>query len=114
MKSLDLRLAAAIAIGKAAGLASRALHVGGGTTLPGVVARRIAPDTLRRLSAALSQGVVLVGGTNGKTTTTRMLASILVDDGRRVLCWLHGPEQAIPEGGSTALEREEIAVAEEA
>jgi peptide/nickel transport system ATP-binding protein len=37
-----------------------------------------------------------------------------LDDGRRVLCWLHGPEQAIPEGGSTALEREEIAVAEEA
>ena len=38
----------------------------------------------------------------------------VLDDGRRVLCWLHGPEQAIPEGGSTALEREEIAVAEEA
>ena len=85
MKLLDLRLAAAIAAGKAAGLASRALHAGGGTTLPGVVARRIAPDTLRRLSAALPQGVVLVGGTNGKTTTTRMLATILGDDGRKVL-----------------------------
>ncbi|HET9224475.1 MAG TPA: MurT ligase domain-containing protein [Roseiflexaceae bacterium] len=85
MKSLDLRLAAAIAAGKAAGLASRALHMGGGTTLPGVVARRIAPDTLRRLSAALPQGVALVGGTNGKTTTTRMLATILKDDGRNVL-----------------------------
>jgi peptide/nickel transport system ATP-binding protein len=36
------------------------------------------------------------------------------DEGRRVLCWLHGPEQAIPAGGETALEREEIAVAEEA
>ena len=35
-------------------------------------------------------------------------------DGRRVLCWLHGPEQAIPQGGTTALEREEIAVADEA
>jgi UDP-N-acetylmuramyl tripeptide synthase len=85
VKLLDLRLAAAIIAGKAAGLASRALHVGGGTTLPGVVARRIAPDTLRRLSAALPQGVVLVGGTNGKTTTTRMLATILADDGRGVL-----------------------------
>jgi UDP-N-acetylmuramyl tripeptide synthase len=82
---LDLRLATAIAAGKAAGLASRALHVGGGTTLPGVVARRIAPDALRRLSAALPQGVALVGGTNGKTTTTRMLATILADDGRKVL-----------------------------
>ena len=36
------------------------------------------------------------------------------EPGRRVLCWLHGPEQDIPEGGTVPLEREEIAVAEEA
>jgi lipid II isoglutaminyl synthase (glutamine-hydrolysing) len=81
----NLRLAAAIAAGKAAGLASRVLRAGGGTTLPGVVARRIAPDALRQLSAALPGGVVVVGGTNGKTTTTRMIAAILAADGRRVL-----------------------------
>ncbi len=34
--------------------------------------------------------------------------------GQRVLCWLHGPEELIPEGGTEPLEREEIAVAEEA
>jgi len=33
---------------------------------------------------------------------------------RRVLCWLHGPEREIPPGGTARLEREEIAVAEEA
>jgi oligopeptide/dipeptide ABC transporter ATP-binding protein len=33
---------------------------------------------------------------------------------RRVQCWLHGPEPAIPAGGHEKLEREEIAVAEEA
>jgi len=33
---------------------------------------------------------------------------------RRVSCWLHGPEEEIPEGGTSELEREEIAVAEEA
>ena len=38
----------------------------------------------------------------------------VLDGGRRVLCWLHGPEQAIPEGGATLLEREELAVADEA
>jgi UDP-N-acetylmuramyl tripeptide synthase len=81
----NLRLAAAIAAGKTAGMASRVLRVGGGTTLPGVVARRIAPDTLSQLSATLPGGVVVVGGTNGKTTTTRMIASILAADGRRVL-----------------------------
>ncbi|MBK9710719.1 MAG: DUF1727 domain-containing protein [Kouleothrix sp.] len=81
----NLRLVAAIAAGKAAGLASRVLRAGGGTTLPGVVARRIAPDTLRLLSAGLPGGVVVVGGTNGKTTTTRMIAATLAADGRRVL-----------------------------
>jgi UDP-N-acetylmuramyl tripeptide synthase len=82
---IDIRLAAAIAAGKAAGMASRLLGRGGGTTLPGVVARRIAPNTLRRISAALPQGVVLVAGTNGKTTTTRMIATMLTDQKRNVL-----------------------------
>ncbi len=80
-----LRVAAAIGAGKAAGLASRVLRQGGGTTLPGLVARRIAPDILRQLSARLPAGVVIVGGTNGKTTTTRMIAAILDAGGRRVL-----------------------------
>jgi peptide/nickel transport system ATP-binding protein len=37
-----------------------------------------------------------------------------LEDERRVLCWLHGPEEEIPEDGTMELEREEIAVAEEA
>ena len=35
-------------------------------------------------------------------------------DERRVMCWLHGPDAQIPEGGTERLEREEISVAEEA
>ena len=38
----------------------------------------------------------------------------LGEDGRRVLCWLYGPEGEIPDGGTAALEREQIAIAEEA
>ncbi len=34
--------------------------------------------------------------------------------GRRVSCWLHGPEGQIPPGGTAPLERGEIALAEEA
>ncbi|MGH2723441.1 MAG: ABC transporter ATP-binding protein [Actinomycetota bacterium] len=34
--------------------------------------------------------------------------------GQRVLCWLHGPEDEIPEGGKAPLEREEFRVADEA
>jgi peptide/nickel transport system ATP-binding protein len=37
-----------------------------------------------------------------------------LEGSRRVLCWLHGPEQEIPAGGTSTLEREKIAVAEEA
>jgi peptide/nickel transport system ATP-binding protein len=37
-----------------------------------------------------------------------------LDNGRRVLCWLHGPEQEIPEGGSRKLEGREVGVADEA
>jgi peptide/nickel transport system ATP-binding protein len=36
------------------------------------------------------------------------------EPGRRVECWLHGPEEEIPPGETAELEREEIAVAEEA
>ena len=35
-------------------------------------------------------------------------------DSRYVRCWLHGPAELIPEGGTLPLERDEIAVAEEA
>ena len=38
----------------------------------------------------------------------------VTDAGRRVSCWLHGPEDEIPPGGEKPLERGEIAIAEEA
>jgi peptide/nickel transport system ATP-binding protein len=37
-----------------------------------------------------------------------------LESGRRVLCWLHGPDEAISGDGALQLEREEIAIAEEA
>jgi UDP-N-acetylmuramyl tripeptide synthase len=81
----DVRLFLAIAAGQLAGIASRGLRRGGGTTLPGLVARRIDPHTLRKLTARLPQGVALLSGTNGKTTTTRMIAATLAADGRALL-----------------------------
>ncbi|MBM4413080.1 MAG: Mur ligase family protein [Chloroflexi bacterium] len=75
----------AIWLGRGAGMLSRWLGRGGGTTLPGVMARRIAPNLLQYLSAQLPRGVLLVAGTNGKTTTTRMLADVLTHAGWRVV-----------------------------
>jgi peptide/nickel transport system ATP-binding protein len=37
-----------------------------------------------------------------------------LENDRRVLCWLHGPEQQIPEGGTQKLEGREVGVADEA
>ena len=49
----------------------------GGTALPGLVALTIDPDFIAALASDLAHGVVLVSGTNGKTTTTRMLSDIV-------------------------------------
>ncbi len=64
---------------------SRTLRLGGGTNLPGTVARRIAPNVLHELTQTLPNGVILLSGTNGKTTTARMLAGVLAADGQQVL-----------------------------
>ena len=75
----------AIWVGKLAGWLSRRLGRGGGTTLPGALARRIAPQVLTHLTAQLPRGVICVAGTNGKTTTTRMIADVIATAGWRVL-----------------------------
>src|SRR5919204_4043382 len=75
---------AAAAVGRLAGAASRATRRGQGNTLPGLVAERLAPGVARRRAARLDR-VALVSGTNGKTTTTAMLAAALAADGRRVV-----------------------------
>jgi UDP-N-acetylmuramyl tripeptide synthase len=72
-----VRGAVATGAGKAVAFLSRRLRRGGGTTFPGYVARSIDPQLLQRLSARLAAGCVVVTGTNGKTTTSRMVANIL-------------------------------------
>jgi UDP-N-acetylmuramyl tripeptide synthase len=67
----------AVLAGKATGALSRLGGWGGGTTFPGDVARAIDPKVLRRLAGDLKGGAVLVTGTNGKTTTARLIATLL-------------------------------------
>jgi lipid II isoglutaminyl synthase (glutamine-hydrolysing) len=74
-----------LAICKLAAASSRLLGRGGGQALPGLVAERLDPHLARKLGANLSDGVILVTGTNGKTTTTKLLVAMLEADGRRVL-----------------------------
>ncbi len=82
---MNPRAIVAVNLGKTASHLSRWLRLGGGTTFPGTVARRLDPNVLRHLSASLPQGVVLLSGTNGKTTTARMISSSLQANQQRVL-----------------------------
>ena len=68
---------------RAVGAASRASGRGGGTTLPGRMLLRLAPDALARLGGRLQRGTTIVSATNGKTTTAGMIAAALAADGRR-------------------------------
>jgi len=72
-----VRPALAVLAGKATGALSRATGRGGGTTFPGDVARAIDRGVLRKLAADLTGGAVLITGTNGKTTTSRLVAALL-------------------------------------
>ena len=66
----------AIWLGKLTLLALRATGRRG-TALPGLVVEKVFPRFLSRRLAALPLGVVVVSGTNGKTTTTKMVAAVL-------------------------------------
>ncbi len=70
-------LALEAAVVRAAGTLSRLAGRGGGTTLPGKLLWKIDPGAIDRLAARLKDGSVLVSATNGKTTTTAMVAEIL-------------------------------------
>jgi UDP-N-acetylmuramyl tripeptide synthase len=48
-----------------------------GNALPGLVVEKVFPSFLARAMARLPEGVVVITGTNGKTTTTKMIATIL-------------------------------------
>src|SRR5256886_16497988 len=50
-----------------------------GNALPGLVVEKVFPRYLPRAMSRLSHGVVVVTGTNGKTTTTKMVATILAE-----------------------------------
>ncbi|NLI13053.1 MAG: Mur ligase family protein [Peptococcaceae bacterium] len=81
---MGFRLSAAILAGKAAARLSRARGYRG-TSLPGLVARKICPAALKDLSAQVRRDIIVVSGTNGKTTTTNMIAGVLEDAGYKVI-----------------------------
>jgi len=80
MSALAIKVAAA----RAAGALSRGVGRGG-TSLPGKVLMRLEPHAIARLGARLRGGSAVISATNGKTTTTAMVAGILERGGARLV-----------------------------
>lgn len=71
-----------IILGKAVRYAARLR--GGGSALPGLFVEKISPDFIPNTLKQLPKGVVVISGTNGKTTTTKMVVSLLESQGLKV------------------------------
>ena len=80
-----IRLGLAVGVAKTVTGIVRSLRLGAASVLPGEISRRLHPRLLPLLFEQVSQGVILVVGTNGKTTTSLLLQQILSDCGFRVV-----------------------------
>lgn len=57
---------------------------GGGSALPGLLVERIDPHFISDTLVRLPEGIVVISGTNGKTTTTKMVVELLESQGLKV------------------------------
>lgn len=79
-----VRLGLAVSIAKSVTFLVRSLRLGAASVLPGSIARRIEPRLLELLSQQVKNGVILIAGTNGKTTTALLLCTILEHKGYKI------------------------------
>ena len=73
---MTFRTAAAVAAGKLTRAGLQTLGRGA-TALPGLITLALDPGAIGAMTASLEHGAVVVSGTNGKTTTSRMLADVV-------------------------------------
>jgi UDP-N-acetylmuramyl tripeptide synthase len=80
----SLRYAPVVLLGRGVRLAARLRKAGGGSAVPGLVVNRVAPGFLGDVLSSFPEGLVVVSGSSGKSTTTKMLVAILTAHGKRV------------------------------
>jgi UDP-N-acetylmuramyl tripeptide synthase len=85
---LPIRARLATTVGGAAATVSRLAGRGDGSVIGGIIGLRLQPDLLSLL--ARGRQVVLVTGTNGKTTTTRLITAALSALGQEIASNIYG------------------------
>jgi UDP-N-acetylmuramyl tripeptide synthase len=81
---MPLRYGPAVLLGRAVRVAARLRKRGGGSAVPGLVVNRLAPGFLGSVLSSFREGLVVVSGSSGKSTTTKMLVTVLEAHGKRV------------------------------
>ena len=76
--------APAILAGRLVRIAARLRKPGGGSAVPGLVVNRLAPGFLSSTLSGFPGGLVIVSGSSGKSTTTKLLVAILEAHGKRI------------------------------
>lgn len=84
-KSLAANEYFAVLAAKLSATAIKMVGAGLASNLPGKIARRISPGVLPSLSSQCRLGVVAVSGTNGKSTTSGLVSSILRQAGLKIV-----------------------------
>ena len=82
---MGIRAAAAVALGRAARWGGETFMHRAAGNIPGAIALKVDPDVLSDLARRVDP-VVVVSGTNGKTTTTNLAADCLAESGLPVQC----------------------------
>ncbi len=73
---MDLKLFSAVLAGKLTQFALK-ISGSGATAAPGLIALKIDPDLVKKLSVKIPRGSIIISGTNGKTTTARLTFDML-------------------------------------
>lgn len=79
-----MRSVLAVATGRITRFLIRIVRRGGGSAFPGTVASLIAPNLLRDAIRSARQGLVVVSGSSGKSSTTQVLVALLRAHGYKV------------------------------
>lgn len=69
----------ALILAKFAGFLTRLFNMGSGQTLPGLIALKIYPKLIQKLSSQIKKQKIIITATNGKTTVAAMIGQFLTN-----------------------------------